>query len=271
MFIIASNITSRDARINQTFEQLRATGWNLASEPAQMLERLARQCAAGGADAIEINLQQHGDRPEALASAVKIVQEVTDRQLCLSTNNPEALRAGLKVCKNSPMVNYISVDEIRLREMLPLVANHGAYVVLLVSNPTAPTDSWEMLHKAAVLIGAANESGIPNDHILLDPGLIHISGGVGQRHLIEIKRFLQALPDAFDPPVKSTCWIANISAGAPEHVRPVMERTLLAMLAGLGLDSAFLNVLDAENQRLFKLMKIFANETIYSDSEVEIS
>ena len=36
----------------------------------------------------------------------------------------------------------------------------------------------EMLPKAAILVGLANEVGIPNDHILIDPGLIRIASDV---------------------------------------------------------------------------------------------
>jgi hypothetical protein len=41
------------------------------------------------------------------------------------------------------------------------------------------------------------------------------------------------------------------------------------MLAGAGLSSVFLNVLSKENRRAIRLIKIFNNEVVYSDSEVE--
>ncbi|MDO8568886.1 MAG: hypothetical protein Q7R57_09270 [Dehalococcoidales bacterium] len=55
-----------------------------------------------------------------------------------------------------------------------------AEVVLLTSDPAAPTDAREMLEKAAVLVGAANEVGIPNENLFLDPGLIHITHDVAR-------------------------------------------------------------------------------------------
>ncbi len=110
-------------------------------------------------------------------------------------------------------------------------------MVLLVSDPAAPTDAREMLRKTAILVGAANETGIPNDDIFVDPGLIHITSELGQRHLVEIMEFLRRLPEVTEPPVKSTCWLANSSAGAPRRLRPVIETALLPMLAGAGLSS----------------------------------
>ena len=270
MLVIANNITTRNARIDQAFRQLKAMAWNPAQPMAKMLKELAEQCVAAGADVLEINLQQHHDRPEAMEFAVKTVQQVTERQLCLSTNNTEALEAGLRACKRSPLVNHISIDEARLQGMLPLIAKHGADVVLLITDPAKPASVEEMLKKTAILVGAANEMGIPNDSLLVDPGLFHITSDMGQRHLVEVTEFLRALPETFDPPVRSTCWVGNISAGAPKHLRPVIDTALLAMLSGLGLSSVFLDVLKRENMRMVRLINILHNETIYSDGDVEL-
>jgi hypothetical protein len=125
------------------------------------------------------------------------------------------------------------------------------------------------MRKAGILVGAANEVGIPNEHSLIDPVLIHITNPIGLRHLVEVKEFLLALPGAFEPPVRSTCWIANSSAGVPRRLRPVIETTLLPVLAGLGLSSVFLDVLRRENMRTLNLLKIFDNESIYAQNDIE--
>ncbi len=270
MFLIANNISTRDTKVNHIFREARAAAWNTDSDPAKMLMQLAQQCAAAGAGALEINIQQHYDQPEAMQFAVNAVQQVTDLRLCLSTNNAEVLEAGLRNCESPPLANYLYMDEERLKKMLPLAAKHGAGIILLVSDPVAPSDAREMLQKTAILVGAANEAGIPNYGIFVDPGLIHITNVAGQRHLVEVLEFLRTLPDATGPPVKSTCWLANGSAGAPKRLRPVIESALLPMLAGAGLSSVFLDVLRKENRRVARLIEIFNNEVVYSDSDIEV-
>lgn len=270
MFFIANNISTRDPKVERIFRLAGEANWSIDSEAAKMLMQLAKQCTAAGSEALEINTQQHHDQPEAMRFAVEAVQRVTDKQLCLSANNVESLEAGLRVCKRPPIANYLSIDETRLKQMLPAIAKRGAGVVLLVSDPSAPADAREMLQKTAILVGAANEAGIPNDSILVDPGLIHVTGDQGQRHLVEVIEFLRTLPDATEPPVKSTCWLANGSAGAPQRLRPVIETALLPLLAGAGLSSVFLDILSRENRRATRLNKIFNNETVYSDSEVAL-
>ncbi len=270
MFLIANNISTRDAKVARIFQEARAAAWNAESDPAKMLMKLAQQCVAAGADALEINIQQHYDQPEAMQFAVNAVQQVTDLRLCLSTNNAEALEAGLRDCESPPLANYLYMDEARLKKMLPLAAKHGAGIILLISDPVAPSDAREMLQKTAILVGAANEAGIPNYGIFVDPGLIHITNVAGQRHLVEVLEFLRTLPSVTEPSVKSTCWLVNSSAGAPRRLRPVIESALLPMLAGAGLSSVFLDALQQKNRRTVRLIKIFNNEVIYSDSDVEV-
>jgi cobalamin-dependent methionine synthase I len=269
MFVIANNITTRKSSVRNIFRQARNNGWGRSQHAVTGLQQLAEECAAAGADALEINIQQHYDFPEAMDFAVNAVQETTDCQLCLSTNSPQALEAGLKACRKPPIFNYISVDQTALKDMLPMIGEYGAETVLLVSGPASTADVREMLKKAAILIGAANESGIPNERLLLDPGLIHIGHEIGQRHLVEVMEFFKALPDATEPVVRSTCWLSNISSGIPLRLRSGVEASLLSELAGLGLSSVFLDVLRSELMRTVRLIKVFNNQAVYSDAYVE--
>ncbi|OGO38323.1 MAG: hypothetical protein A2147_02705 [Chloroflexi bacterium RBG_16_57_8] len=270
MFLIASNLTTRDTKVEQAMRYAKVAEWEVNSQPAESLKELTERCATAGANAIEINTQQHYDLPEAMAFAVNVVQQQCDLQLCLSSNNAETLEAGLRACKRPPLVNYVSVDEARLKEALPAAARHNAGVIFLVSDPSSPTDAREMLQKAAILVGAANAAGISNDRILVDPGLIHVTSALGQRHLVEVVEFMRNLPDATDPEVRSTCWLANSSTGAPRRRRSIIETSLLPMLAGAGLSSVFLDVLRSENRRAARLVKIFKNELVYSDGDIEL-
>ncbi|MDP2917734.1 MAG: dihydropteroate synthase, partial [Dehalococcoidia bacterium] len=235
------------------------------------LQDLALECVEAGADILEINLQQHYDRPEAMEFAVKSIQQATkNRQLCLSANNTETIEAGLKACKRPPLVNYVTVETSKLQAILPMIARYGAQVVLLITDPAEPSDAEQMMKKAAILVGAVNEVGIPNDDIFIDPGLIHVTHDQGQRHFTQVIEFMHAVPEAFSPQVKTVCWISNGSADAPERLRPVVETAILGMLSGLGLSSVFLNVLRPINMRMVRLIRILNNELVYSDDELEL-
>lgn len=269
MFVIANNLTTRDSKVNRAFVSREKKGSDDMTSAVAALQGLATTCAAAGAGALEVNLQQHHDRPEAMEFAVKAVQEVTDLPLCLSTNLPGVLEAGLRACRRPPIVNYMSMEKVRLEEMLPLAARHQAHVVLLATEPGQPNDAQDMLRRASILVGAANEAGITDDRIIVDPGLLHVTADPGPRHLMEVVELLRAFPEVFEPGVRSTCWVDNASAGAPKRLRAVINTGVLAMLAGLGLSSVFLDVLDRHNMQAVRLLRVLRNEAIYSARDLE--
>jgi len=275
MLVIASNITTRNRKVAEALKPRLAESVSqkasdkIKKERAEFLQKLAKRCVAVGADVLDINLQQRYDEPHIMKFAVETIQDVTDRQLCLSSNRAETLKAGLQACRRPPIVNYISLDKERLEEALPIAALHGAEVILLIADPIASAGMEDILKSAAVLVGAANESGISNDHIILDPGVLHVTSDIGQSHSKTLLELLPALSEAFDPPIRTTCWINNVSAGAPRRLRPAINNTFLAMMSAVGLSSAFLDVLNKELMRRIRLIKILKDEAIYSDRDVE--
>jgi hypothetical protein len=46
--------------------------------------------------------------------------------------------------------------------------------------------------------------------------------------------------------------------------------TLLPMLAGVGLSPAFLDILRQDIRRTVRVLRIFNNETVYAESEIDV-
>lgn len=261
MLVIANNITSRNATVAQA----------LKNQDTGYLQDLAQRCLKAGANVLEINLQHKHDRPEILQFAVQAIQNVVKAPLCLSTHNPETLEAGLQSCRNEAMVNYIAPEESRIEKMLPLAANYKAQVILFLAALNPAIQAEEAFRLASVLVGASNEAGIANDRIFIDPGVLHITTLEGQSRLQFFRELLPELAENFEPGLRTTCWVENASAGLPRKLRPAITSVHLAMLAGLGISSAFLDVLQPETMRTVRLIKIMRGELIYSHREVELS
>jgi 5-methyltetrahydrofolate corrinoid/iron sulfur protein methyltransferase len=276
MLVIANNITTRNRRVSEALKLRPAESIShrvadrITKERTDFLQGLAGDCVKAGAEILDINLQQRHDGPEMMKFAVETIQGAVDCQLCLSSNRADTLEAGLRACKRPPIVNYVSLSEKELKEILPLVVRYKAEVILNISNPTAISSTEDMLKSSAVLVGAANESGISNKHILLDPGVLHVTSDVGQRHIKTLLELLPAFSEIFDPPIRTTSWINNVSAGAPRRLRPVINNTFLAMLAGVGLSSAFVDALNKETMRAVRLIRILRNDAIYTDRDAEL-
>jgi cobalamin-dependent methionine synthase I len=276
MLVIANNITTRNRRVSEALKLRAAESIShrvadrIIKERIDFLQGLARDCVKAGADILDINLQQRQDGPEMMKFAVETIQGAVDCQLCLSSNRADTLEAGLRTCRRPPIVNYVSLNEEKLKEILPLVARYKAEVILNISDPTALSSTEDTLKSSAVLAGAANEYGISNKHIFLDPGVLHVTSDVGQRHIKTLLELIPAFFEIFDPPIRTTSWINNVSAGAPRRLRPVINNIFLAMLAGVGLSSAFVDALNRETMRTMRLIRILRDDAIYTDRDAEL-
>ena len=277
MIAISSNITTRNRsvaevlRVRSGESVSQKVAGRMQKERVDFLQNLAKECVKSGADILDINLQQRYDEPDIMKFAVETVQDAVECQLCLSSNLVDTLEAGLRACKRTPIVNYVSLDRKKLQEILPLIARHKAEVILSVIGSTALNSTEDILKSTAVLVGAANEAGISNKRLIIDPGALHVTTDTGQRHTRTLLELLPALSEVFDPPIRTTCWINNVSAGAPRRLRPVINNAFLAMLAGVGLYSAFVDALNKETMRTVRLIRIFRDDVIYTDRDVELS
>ena len=211
----------------------------------QPIQEMARTEVEAGVDYLDLNIgpaRRAGD--ELMEWTVKTVQEVTDLPLSLDTTNPIAMEAGLKVCKSKALINSISLQPDRLEQELPLVKKYNAAMIgLLWGTEGMPRDANERCLLAVDLVYKANEMGVPNEDIWIDPIATPVSVEINQvKSCVE---FMSMLGD-IAPECKSTVGLSNISNGTPAHLRPYLNRTYLIMLMKYGLHSAIVDAFDSE-------------------------
>jgi cobalamin-dependent methionine synthase I len=113
-----------------------------------------------------------------------------------------------------------------------------------------PPDVESKIESIMDTVTYANELGIPNENIWVDPILLPIStAGEGQRFTVLNLEFLNILEDVL-PGVKSTVGLSNTSNGVPDELRPHLSRTYLVMLERNKLHSAIADPTDKETMSL---------------------
>ncbi|MFC2024273.1 dihydropteroate synthase [Chloroflexota bacterium] len=209
----------------------------------QPIQELVRAEVETGMDYLDLNVgpaRKAGD--ELMEWVVNTVQEVSDRPLSLDTTNPVAMEAGLKVAKNKALIN--SIAPARFDEELPLVKKYNTSMIgLLWGIDGMPRDANERALIAVDLIYQANELGIANEDIWIDPIVSPVSVEINQvKACLEFMSMLGEIA----PGCKSTVGLSNISNGAPADLRPYLNQTYLIMLMRYGLYSAIVDAFDAE-------------------------
>jgi len=211
----------------------------------KLIQDLAKAQTEAGADYIDLNLGPAKRDPEEVTQwLVNAIQGVTDLPISVDTLNPIAMEAGLKVCKKRSLLNSASGRTDSKELMLPLAKKYNTDVVISVlTDRGCPPDIDSRTESIMETVALANELGIPNEDIWVDPIILPVSAD--QKQVAEALEFIKILQDLL-PGVKSTVGLSNVSNGTPEELRGILNRTYMVMLGRCGLYSAIADVLDKE-------------------------
>jgi 5-methyltetrahydrofolate corrinoid/iron sulfur protein methyltransferase len=160
-----------------------------------------------------------------------------------------AIEAGLRVYQNKKgkaVINSIMARAERMEAELPLAQKYDAGFVALLWGPEGmPRDASERGSLAAGLMAKAAEYGIPNEDVWIDPIVTPVTSQQDQvKSLLEFMVMFKDLQE-MAPGLKSTCGL-NVSNGAPEHLRPILNQTYLMMSEKYGMHSAIVDAFDED-------------------------
>jgi 5-methyltetrahydrofolate corrinoid/iron sulfur protein methyltransferase len=214
---------------------------------------------------------------------VNTVQEaVPDTRLCLDTMNPDAMIAGLKVCKLQPVINSTSAERARLETYLPMAKTYEAEIIgLAMTEAGVSRDATERVEAAMTIMTAMMEFDVPLDRLYLDPLLLPVS--VAQQQALEAAEAISMFKQLNEPPLKTVVGLSNIYNGCPEHIKAPMAAALLALLIPMGLDAAIMDPNDELQMKIAraevselefddtmtKTMAVLRNETLYCNSYLD--
>lgn len=215
------------------------------------IQEMAIKQQQNGANVLDINIgpaRKEGD--QLMEWMVKTVEAVSDLPLSLDTTNPVAMEAGLKtVTKARPIINSISLQPERMAIMIPMVTKYNAQMIaLLWGKEGMPRDTNERALMATELVYAANQAGVVNEDIYVDPIVSPVSVEINQ--VLSCAEFMSMIAD-IAPGAKTTVGLSNISNGTPDHLRGILNRTYMIMLNRYEtLYSAIIDAFDSELAQL---------------------
>lgn len=223
-------------KINGTRKAVAAA---IQDRDADFISELARSQAQAGSSYLDVNAGTTPERePEDMVWLVKTVQTAVDTPLCLDSANPAALKAGLEVVDQKPMINSLSGEKDRIEGVLPLALEYKTNLIVLALDDTTgiPETSAGRMEVVRKLAAMALDGGLSEDQLFVDPLVTAISTDTknAMTTLDTIKQIKAAYPGAH-----ITSGLSNISFGMP--LRFLINRTFMAMCIAAGLDSAIAN------------------------------
>ncbi len=207
---------------------------------ARPLQDLAQRCEDAGARILDINpgylSSRHEDR---MVFMVEAVQKVSRLRLMLDSPNPRVLARGLAACGQTPVLNALTLEEEKLRGILPLAAAYGTDLVLLVLDERSfPPPSLEgKVTVAMQLREAATAAGVQEERLIFDPVLPNLSWPEAWSQVGAVARLVRLLADGglFQSQDRSMVGLSNLRSGLRRTYPAHFDEACLYLLAGAGL------------------------------------
>jgi 5-methyltetrahydrofolate corrinoid/iron sulfur protein methyltransferase len=239
----------------------------LKQRDKQAVQKCALEQIACGADALDINCGPASREPLIdLPWLVEIIQEVTDKPLCLDSSKPQVIAEGLKVARNKTIINSTTADPEKLDILIPLAKQYNSKLIgITISAKGIPQNKDQRLELAATIVAHAVDKGFPIEDLYLDPIVLPVN--VAQGQMQDILESIHEFKIISEPSPKTILGLSNVSQGT--HLRSLINRTFLTMAVAYGLDSAILDPKDQELIDTLITAELILNKNIYCDSYLE--
>jgi len=238
----------------------------LKSLEAAPLQELARRLEGEGAQILDLNpgylSPRHEDR---LAFMVEAVQQVSRLRLMLDSPNPRVLAKGLAVCEQTPVLNALTLEEEKLREIPALAAAHDTDLVLLLLDKRSfsPPSLEAKAALAGQLRDAALAAGVKEERLLYDPVLPNLHWPDAYERVGELIKLVRMLGNGslFPAEARTMVGLSNLRSGLRGVYPAQVEQACLYLLAGSGLSWVLADVLQPEVREAVRRIREFRVES----------
>jgi 5-methyltetrahydrofolate corrinoid/iron sulfur protein methyltransferase len=260
MILIGENINIMNKKIKSAMNERKK----------EIIQKIAIESKNNGMDYLDLNIgPARKDGPFLMEWIIKAVREVCDLPLSLDTTNAEALKVGLEIEGEKAIINSIQATEERMEELLPLVKKYNCkFIGLLLGKEGMPRDENERGAIAANFLAKIDEYGIPHENVYFDPIVLPVR--FQQEQVVSVIEFMKMFNELF-PDCNSTCGLSNVSNGALNELRGLINRTYLVMLLKYGMKSAIVDAYDKELISLVRGEKENIKNLIWKAMDEEIN
>ena len=246
----------------------------IADKDKKVIQELAKKQTDAGAAYLDVNVgTAAADQEGTMQWLVEAIQETCSTPLCLDSQKPNVIAAGLKVINaqngvllNSTPLNKKSDEEIfdKFIEMANQAGPKANIIALTMDKNGVPQDTNNRVAIAAEIVSKAMEKGFDTQRLFIDTIVLPVKVPNAQSQPGSILSAMDQIQYLSDPAPHMTIGLSNLSQGASE--RSLINRVFLAMAISRGLDSAIVDVFDQDLMNIVATAEMLMNKQIYSDS-----
>ena len=219
-----------------------SVGEAIAKRDEAFIRNLARRQTDAGADYLDVCAGTNpDDELDALLWLIDIVQDESDKPLCVDSPDAKMIEKGLPRVKQNGLINSVSGEGDKCGIIYPLLKGTDWKVIALTcDNNGIPETADKKVAIAKGLIEEAAHYDIAPDRIFIDPLVLSLSAV--SDCMLSFMEAVRQIKEAY-PTVKTVSGLSNISYGMP--YRKIVNMNFLALALSVGMDAA---IMDPENR-----------------------
>lgn len=223
-----------------------------------------------GATSIDVNLGPiRKNKKDVVKFFLQNIEKFSNLEIFLDSADPEVIKYGLEFATKKIVINGFSLEERKLKEILPLAAYYKVDIVgLIMTGSFIPSTLEEKLLLAEEMIYHAEQNGIDRSQIILDPVVIPLgweNGTISAKSNIE---FIKHLPSMFGPEIRTIVGLSNLTTkAAGGKAKEFFQSIYLSMLYDAGLSMVMLDIFNETIMSAIKFIDTLEGKRIFSFAE----
>lgn len=204
-------------------EELRNNKFELALQYAE-------EQVANGAKLLDINVGMSGiDELDVMLQMIRKVSMQTNTPLVIDSSHIEVIEAALRIYPGRALINSISLEKVKIENLLPIAKKYGAMFILLpLSDAGLPESKEEKIQIIDEIVERAYKIGLSKKDIIVD-GLV-TTVGANPKAALET---LETIRYCKKNDLATTFGLSNISFGLPARIHVNTAFLTLAIREGL--------------------------------------
>lgn len=250
-------------RINPTGRK--ALAGEIKEGKTSIIRGEAREQEASGADALDVNAGVPGiDEPPAMKRAIFAVNENSSLPVVIDSSSLAAIKEGLKAVDGKALINSISGEEKKLKEILPLAKKYGAALLALALDDAGiPQTAEGRLKAAETILKRCLDAGIRKEDILIDCLAMTVSAE--PKSAVETLKAIRLIKERLG--LSTVLGVSNISFGLP--CREAVNSSFLSMAIGAGLDAAIINPMNKAMMDAFFAARLLSAKDMKAEKYIQ--
>ncbi len=176
------------------------------------------------------------DETAMLKRTISELQAISNLPLQIDTSDPIAMEAALRVYNGKAMINSVNGKEESMRQIFPLVAKYGGFVVALTLDENGiPSTAEGRVEIAKNILKVAAEYGLAKKDIIFDPLCMTVS--TDDNAALETLKALRII--RYELGCHTSLGVSNVSFGLPE--RSAINSVFFGSAMENGLSAAIMN------------------------------